>query len=915
MSKINNGNIYFKIAQNISKNKDIKHISNSRNSNPLYKNIYTSKISETNPTENFSLYSQTLASENGTINKTFKKKTSQIENNLNSKVEIKRKRTKQQTVYQPKDNEIIFLYDIIFNSNYSNNIINYNKLRKFIFTYQKKVNFEYSLNIKESNNINDDNERVKKLETLVSRYSIVIYYLVKKNKKEDAKKMFLLLIKENINYIDYHSHKIFKIFNKLLQKYEILKVFPKQTEELFKIYSFIIKYSILFNLTKLKNKFLIRYMALQSLNYRIFKRKNEMRGLSLEGKNQIKYWFAICLHNASYFTINAYCPPRVPIAMSNLILKLYRNLDENLSTKQERSILISTSFNQGILYYVNNQSDQALKALKLTKQKIISFHDNENNGYNNVNKVFQFVDNSNIINAINSNNRINSRTGHKNSLSVLGLNTKELLFNKKIRNHSFVSSNDFVEQIFINEGNRKKSLNMEDISEIFFLNLNIKDDNKLIDFIDDNPFIFKRNRSPLLSLRGSNNEFEKFLKTKEFSIPKYLKEPLFLNIELLMTEINIDKKNYNLAYEHAKNCIILILIIKQLGNLNKNNINKYEKELRILIEFLEIIEKNNKDKKIFSQIKTLKTLKTKLTFRDKKIKKSVKLNNLDLDKNNPIFDKKTKKMENEIEKFFIFLNSLSAYQIKLLNDTQPVNTTRNDLPIFFNNQFKDTLSNTQRMNLEKLNIMSLSRCAILIDPNNYILPSNLQFPTLNKKISNITDKLNENNNTINKNIYISFNGSLMNNNSKEEDNESEKNNFKYNGTEEFENFKKIFFSKFCNNDLKIFLLNNFIYAIEILKKSEKDEIEDMFEYPEILVEPIKLYKKKKKKKIIYLNEYNKEIVYQLMGTPEFKYLLNENIDFSHDNYDKIHNSKKRSLSDSNSYESISNFIKINDINN
>ena len=554
------------------------------------------------------------------------------------------------------------MYDIIFNSNYSNNIINYNKLKKFIFTYQKKVNFEYSLNIKESNNINDDNERVKKLETLVSRYSIVIYYLVKKNKKEDAKKMFLLLIKENINYIDYHSHKIFKIFNKLLQKYEILKVFPKQTEELFKIYSFIIKYSILFNLTKLKDKFLIRYMALQSLNYRIFKRKNEMRGLSLEGKNQIKYWFAICLHNASYFTINAYCPPRVPIAMSNLILKLYRNLDENLSTKQERSILISTSFNQGILYYVNNQSDQALKALKLTKQKIISFHDNENNEYNNVNKVFQFVDNSNIINAINSNNRINNRTGHKNSLSVLGLNTKELLFNKKIRNHSFVSSNDFVEQIFINEGNRKKSLKMEDISEIFFLNLNIKDNNKLIDFIDDNPFIFKRNRSPLLSLRGSNNEFEKYLKTKEFSIPKYLKEPLFLNIELLMTEIYIDKKNYNLAYEHAKNCIILILIIKQLGNLNKNNINKYEKELRILIEFLEIIEKNNKDKKIFSQIKTLKTLKTKLTFRDKKIKKNIKLNNLDLDKNNPIFDKKTKKIENKIEKFFIFLNSLSAYQ-------------------------------------------------------------------------------------------------------------------------------------------------------------------------------------------------------------------------------------------------------------
>ena len=49
------------------------------------------------------------------------------------------------------------------------------------------------------------------------------------------------MLKENMPYIDYHSLKLFKIFNKLQLKYEILKVYPKMTKGLFNIYSFIIK--------------------------------------------------------------------------------------------------------------------------------------------------------------------------------------------------------------------------------------------------------------------------------------------------------------------------------------------------------------------------------------------------------------------------------------------------------------------------------------------------------------------------------------------------------------------------------------------------------------------------------------------------------------------------------------------------
>ena len=876
--------------------KDNKNMPDSRNKNSLLKN-YHIKISSTVPTEN----TQSAITEE---NLTKANNSNQDLKLKNSNIIKKRRKRKQKTIFQPKNNEKFILYDILFYT--KNKMIDFDTIREFIINIQRKVNSEYASNQWEISNVNDDNNKIKKLESLIARYSIIIYYLYQKNKIEDSKNLLLLMIKENISYIDYHSIKLFKIFNKLQQKYEILKVYPKMTKELFNIYSFIIKYCTLFNFTKYKIKFLVRYLALLSLNYKVFKRKTEIRGFSAETRNQIKYWFGISLHYASYYIINAYCPLKIPISILGLILKLYRNLDENLSTKQEKSLIINSSYNQAILYYTNNQSEQALRALKLTKQKIISFQETYYNDYNNVNKIIQIMDNSKINSTTTMNNKANN-TVQKNSLAqnyFLGLNTKELLFNKKLRNFAFNSSNDFVEQIFINEGNRKKNLKMEDISEIFLLNLN--ENGSFIDGLDDS-FLAKKQSINFPSIRGSQSDFDKFLKMKEFNIPQYLKEPLFLNIELMMTEIEIDRKNYSLAYEHIKNCIILILIIKQLGDPNKYN-KKYQRELCVLSEYLEEIEKNNKDKKLLSQIKSLQNLNLSLSMNcepEKKLKKSTKLVNINKDKKEDIiFDNEKMKISKEIEKFFIFLNSLSVYQIKLLNDTQPINDNRNDLPIFFHNQFKDTLSTIQRINLEKINIMSLSRCAILNNPNNYILPSNLNFADINPKINKIIKKK-----TIykNNNIQISFNGSLMKNdsisiieNKNEENKELEDDNFKFKDTIEFEYFKKIIFSRNCNYDLRNYLLNNFIFAITLLKRTDKNEIEDMIEYPQIIVEPIKRFKKKNKSKIKYLNENKEQILNKLKALPEFKNLLSDN----YYQYNQDNQVKKKNLENSSSYESI-----------
>jgi hypothetical protein len=817
--------------------------------------------------------------------------------NKNSSKEIKysnksltgRRKKKQKTIFQPRNINKFIIFDILFYTYDGRKTISFERIRKFLINMQKRVKTEYASYNWEISRNNDDQNKIKKLESLIARYSIVIYYLVTKNKIEQARKIFLLMIKENMSYIDYHSNKLFKMFNK---KYEILKVYPKRTKELFNIYSYIIKYSVFFNLTKIKNMFLIRYLALLSLSYKVFRIKIEMRQFSLETRNQIKYWFASSLHYASYFTLNAYCSPKIPISISGLILKLYRNVDENLTTKQEKSLLIKTSFNQGFLYYINNQCEQALKALKITKQKIMSFYDNE---FNNVNKVLQIVDNSNINSTITLNN---NNIRQKNSLVInnyTGLNSKEYQFNKRLRNYSFNSSNDFVEQVFINEGNRKKYLKMEDISKIFFLNNN--ENYKLTNDSDEN--ILNNTKSgPLLAVRPSQTEFDKFIKMKEFNIPLYLKQPLFLNIELLMTEIEIDRKNYILSYEHIKNCIILILIIRQLGDSSKNNSNKFQRELCLLFEYLEEIKKSNKDKLLSSQIKAVQNLNLKLSnYKDdpksKKSTKSIRDKFFPQHEKKIDYDPEKLKIEKENEKFFIFLNSLSIYQIKLLNETQPINDTRNDLPIFFHNQFKDTLSITQRVNLAKLNIMSLSRCAILNDPNDYILPSNLKFSSVKEKINEIKEKLKSNKKINNDNsIHISFNGSLMNNeiNLSTDDKKNKikkyfndgdlesvdfgEDSFKYKNTKEFENFKKIIFSPYINYELQLYLLNNFHYAISILEKTEDNEIKDMIDFPEIIIEPIKMYKKKNKNKIQYINENKEEILNQLMKYPEFAYIIN-----------------------------------------
>ena len=79
---------------------------------------------------------------------------------------------------------------------------------------------------KKQSAVNKSN-KLEKLISLIARYCIIIYYLIKKNNLIEARNLFLLMIKENIKHIDSHTFRLFKIYTKLQQKYEIINVYPK----------------------------------------------------------------------------------------------------------------------------------------------------------------------------------------------------------------------------------------------------------------------------------------------------------------------------------------------------------------------------------------------------------------------------------------------------------------------------------------------------------------------------------------------------------------------------------------------------------------------------------------------------------------------------------------------------------------
>ena len=167
----------------------------------------------------------------------------------------------------------------------------------------------------------------------------------------------------------------------------------------------------------------------------------------------------------------------------------------------------------------------------------------------------------------------------------------------------------------------------------------------------------------------------------------------------------------------------------ELTNTNKSRIffilNKIDSKLDMI--------HNDKTINLSNSIKSLEEIKD-ISYSSLAITKSKYPSCANFQQKNIFQFDNEGKIVRSLEKFFLFIYGLSMYQLKLLNEFQPnINKKRDELPIIFPTQFKDSLNFAQRMIINSLDTMSLSRCIVLLDPRKDITPNNLNYYLLNRK--------------------------------------------------------------------------------------------------------------------------------------------------------------------------------------
>ena len=808
--------------------------------------------------------SSTAQSTITTLNSLSKKddtKLNKFLKNLSINKTLKRSNSRKGTgkLKKPRSDDMKFLYNIFFDyeeNDSSRSVIkdrnenqnketkkveskyDFEKLRNYLIKNQTEYNEGADIIVTKEEKIMEfyDCYIMNKLEDLIARYSLVIFLLVKADNELEAKNIFLLMIKENIRYFNYIEEKILYQFTVYKDK-NMFKDTNQMNYQLIKIYSFIIRYSQLFNTMKYRNKFMGRYYRIINLNYHYFLNFSNFHGFNYETKDQIKYWLSFYLSYVNYFSISNYSSLSLPISLNSIILSLYKNSDENFLTKLEKKLIINTTYNQGLLLYIIDKKEEALFSLKKAEINMKIMDDRRRTIKKDIqmsNKKGIFTSNTNLVKVPYPD--LNESKKHMSNKVFLPARLKK----KKIpEQNGYISE----KSLFLMKSVKHKKVSIanvlyEDIENIFknfaFTKVGIPDILLLIEYglevgklnyndawEMEKSFTLKFHKSE--STAGPHMRNSQFIRSSnrlaEIEYPASMTDPLLIKIELLICEIEMNKKNLNKAYEYILKTFFLLIVLK-ITKLNEYQ-NEYIKAKKTLNAYLEkidtlcdekILESSNNDS---DEINSKDGNLINLNYNDNLEEKKRSTNDETIIK--------------EFEKFFIFINTLTSYQFKILNQTQPENIIRNDLPILFSSQFKDCLSNAQRFYLDSLQTLALNRFTILKNPNEWIVPCNINTDLLDPNKHNETKKSCPDLNYLN-----NFKGMKF---------------FSFqNRKTEYNNYKKILSSKKITTETQEFLHKYIELVMKILRNSSDKEIQYMVCYPSLLVHSIKKYLKKMEEK-------------------------------------------------------------------
>ena len=308
-------------------------------------------------------------------------------------------------------------------------------------------------------------------------------------------------------------------------------------------------------------------------------------------------------------------------------------------------------------------------------------------------------------------------SGSNKNIDIIYNSNKKLL-NVKQKNNESKSSGllrDKEKKVKYKINNNDKS-SIEYLYDVDFFNkttdklhFNEKIKEYVNGFLDAILFLIKEKEIKLRENQGyqkrkrskRNNSDKKFFKLKSPTVI-YSKNGKFnLDGRIFMERSRRNEKFYSSLSKSRKK-----IKSSTLNVFNKKENNLKEKNERIF----EAIEEESR----FIHEKTAQNI---LTYFNNEMTKKVKIINNEGD-------------ISDFKYFLMLLTSLSYQQLKILNSAQNVNMSPellNNLPIYFNRQFKNTLSPAQRNLFDKLRLLSLIRCKVLANPNKKISLRNINF--------------------------------------------------------------------------------------------------------------------------------------------------------------------------------------------
>ena len=571
----------------------------------------------------------------------------------------------------------------------------------------------------------------------IANYCLVFHLFIMSKQPSKANELFLLLDQQNRDLLTSICVQIKKNFRNMSNSNRIGKFYPSIIKIFFQILSVIIKYSAKFNKNLIENYYLKMYIeTIYVIRETIIKRfisvKNDVEN---DFKLLGRFFYYNSIYTISIYFLYRYQPLNITISILQFILEQYHEKD---LINSEQLLLLKIYYNLGLLYYIDGNTMEAIIYLNQGKDRIkdIAYFP-----YTPLNDNMNQVTNTTLSTSkLNSNNEY---TNNPDRTSISSFNIDESV-DKFVTGRTALKKRSISSRV-----NGDMMITERNFEVAKRVSSNIK--------IGKEKFIFK--------------EQAKF-------INDCISEKMTIEIELFLAEIELEQKNYDQSFKLVNKILDnarqpskiyskeLSGSTKRMFNmdsslLNNNNYyfklsdynkNSYsnkaitndfnipkiqlnqiisESNRRHISYILEEIEQEYKKR---SEYGNSNSELNNMLNEDYKSYKS-KTDRYEYDKRLNENIKRENKISLETEKFFIFICGLSLYQLKVLNEFQPKpSRKRDDLPILFPNQFKDCLTFSQRLALNNLDTMSLSRYVVLKDSTKDISPENLDYVFLTRKI-------------------------------------------------------------------------------------------------------------------------------------------------------------------------------------